>query len=144
MVKNTDKPFEPVFAVLDYVASSLRAVSTTEISEEPERPLDKTRRIVANLVAQEILRCVEDVRQRVIGPALDPEMVKEVLDTMVALAEDGMTMICVTHEMGFARQVADRIVFMDHGAIVEEDAPETFFKSPKTDRAREFLSQIVH
>ena len=76
--------------------------------------------------------------------ALDPEMVKEVLDTMVALAEDGMTMICVTHEMGFARQVADRIVFMDHGAIVEEDAPETFFKSPKTGRAREFLSQIVH
>ena len=120
MVKNTDKPFEPVFAVLDYVASSLRAVSTTEISEEPERPLDKTNRIVANLVAQEILRCVEDVRQRVIGPVLDPET-------------------------GFARRkVADRIVFMDHGAIVEEDAPETFFKSPKTGRAREFLSQIVH
>ena len=144
MIKNTDKPFERMFAVLDYVASSLRAVSTTEISEELKLPLNTTHRIVANLVAQGFLRRVEDVRQVVVGPALDPEMVKEVLDTMVALAEDGMTMICVTHEMSFARQVADRIVFMDHGAIVEEDTAETFFKSPKTGRAREFLSQIVH
>lgn len=76
--------------------------------------------------------------------ALDPEMVKEVLDTMVGLAADGMTMICVTHEMGFAREVADRIVFMDRGAIVEEDAPDAFFSAPKSEPAREFLSQIIH
>ena len=120
MVKNTDKPFEPVFAVLDYVASSLRAVSTTEISEEPERPLDKTNRIVANLVAQEILRCVEDVRQRVIGPVLDPET-------------------------GFARRkVADHTVFMDYAEIIEKDIAETFFRSPGTEHSRAFWSHIVH
>jgi len=76
--------------------------------------------------------------------ALDPEMVKEVLDTMVGLAADGMTMICVTHEMGFARQVADRVVFMDRGRIVEEGPPEEFFSAPKHDRSREFLSQLLH
>jgi ABC-type polar amino acid transport system ATPase subunit len=76
--------------------------------------------------------------------ALDPEMVKEVLDTMVGLAAEGMTMICVTHEMGFARQVADRIVFMDHGQIVEEAPPEQFFAAPKHARSREFLSQLLH
>jgi ABC-type polar amino acid transport system ATPase subunit len=76
--------------------------------------------------------------------ALDPEMVKEVLDTMVNLARDGMTMICVTHEMGFARQVADRVVFMDSGAIVEESPPEIFFSAPRTPRAQEFLKQILH
>jgi glutamate/aspartate transport system ATP-binding protein len=75
--------------------------------------------------------------------ALDPEMVKEVLDTMVGLARDGMTMLCVTHEMGFAREVADRVVFMDQGAIVEEAAPEDFFRAAKTDRARNFLKQII-
>ena len=76
--------------------------------------------------------------------ALDPEMVKEVLDTMVTLAEEGMTMICVTHEMGFARQVADRVIFMDRGRIVEEAPPEEFFENPKSDRSRLFLSQILH
>jgi len=77
--------------------------------------------------------------------ALDPEMVKEVLDVMVSLAqESGMTMLCVTHEMGFARNVADRVIFMDRGEIVEEAAPDTFFSSPKSDRAKKFLSQIVH
>jgi polar amino acid transport system ATP-binding protein/general L-amino acid transport system ATP-binding protein len=76
--------------------------------------------------------------------ALDPEMVKEVLETMVELARDGMTMVCVTHEMGFAREVADRVVFMDRGSIVEEAAPETFFRAPRTERARSFLSQILH
>ncbi|MGY8636925.1 amino acid ABC transporter ATP-binding protein [Bradyrhizobium sp. 14AA] len=76
--------------------------------------------------------------------ALDPEMVKEVLDTMVELARDGMTMVCVTHEMGFAREIADRVVFMDRGAIVEEADPETFFRAPRTERARGFLSQIIH
>src|SRR6201999_1565615 len=76
--------------------------------------------------------------------ALDPEMVKEVLDTMVSLAEDGMTMICVTHEMGFARQVADRVVFMDRGEIVEMNAPEAFFANPQHERTRQFLSQILH
>ncbi|MCA1494676.1 amino acid ABC transporter ATP-binding protein [Ensifer sp. NBAIM29] len=76
--------------------------------------------------------------------ALDPEMVKEVLDTMVALANDGMTMICVTHEMGFARQVADRVIFMDRGRIVEEGEPEEFFARPKTERASLFLSQLLH
>ena len=76
--------------------------------------------------------------------ALDPEMVKEVLETMVQLARDGTTMVCVTHEMGFAREVADRVVFMDRGSIVEEADPETFFRAPTTERARDFLSQIIH
>ncbi|WP_104825474.1 amino acid ABC transporter ATP-binding protein [Rhizobium sp. NXC24] len=76
--------------------------------------------------------------------ALDPEMVKEVLDTMVSLAKDGMTMVCVTHEMGFAREVADRVIFMDRGEIVESGSPEAVFGSPKTDRLRGFLGQILH
>ena len=76
--------------------------------------------------------------------ALDPEMVKEVLDTMVGLAEDGMTMLCVTHEMGFARTVANRVIFMDKGEIVEEADPETFFTSPKNERTQLFLGQILH
>jgi general L-amino acid transport system ATP-binding protein len=75
--------------------------------------------------------------------ALDPEMIKEVLDTMVGLAEDGMTMICVTHEMGFARQVADRVVFMDRGEVVEQGAPEQLFSNPSTERLKMFLSQIL-
>ncbi len=76
--------------------------------------------------------------------ALDPEMVKEVLDTMVQLAESGMTMLCVTHEMGFARQVANRIVFMDEGQIVEMNAPQAFFDNPQHERTKLFLSQILH
>jgi general L-amino acid transport system ATP-binding protein len=76
--------------------------------------------------------------------ALDPEMVKEVLDAMVSLAEDGMTMICVTHEMGFARQVADRVIFMDRGRIIEEASPSEFFDNPQSERSRAFLSQILH
>ncbi|HEY1029347.1 MAG TPA: amino acid ABC transporter ATP-binding protein [Pseudomonas sp.] len=76
--------------------------------------------------------------------ALDPEMVKEVLDTMVGLAEDGMTMLCVTHEMGFARTVADRVIFMDKGEIVEQAAPDAFFDDPQNPRTRAFLSQILH
>ena len=75
--------------------------------------------------------------------ALDPEMVKEVLDTMTALAEDGMTMIVVTHEMGFARKVADRVAFMDQGEIVEINAPAEFFANPRHERTRLFLSQIL-
>ena len=75
--------------------------------------------------------------------ALDPEMVKEVLDTMVGLAEDGMTMLCVTHEMGFARQVADRVIFMDAGAIVEMNRPESFFSAPQNERTRLFLGKIA-
>lgn len=75
--------------------------------------------------------------------ALDPEMIKEVLDVMVDLAHSGMTMICVTHEMGFARTVADRVIFMDEGEIVEEGAPEIFFGNPKFDRTASFLSQII-
>jgi len=75
--------------------------------------------------------------------ALDPEMIKEVLDVMVELAAEGMTMVVVTHEMGFARTVADRVVFMDRGEIVESAPPKTFFESPQTDRARLFLSQIL-
>ncbi|MDB6048403.1 MAG: artP [Pseudomonas sp.] len=76
--------------------------------------------------------------------ALDPEMVKEVLDTMVSLAEDGMTMLCVTHEMGFARTVANRVIFMDKGEIVEEAEPNAFFDNPQSDRTKLFLSQILH
>jgi general L-amino acid transport system ATP-binding protein len=76
--------------------------------------------------------------------ALDPEMVKEVLDTMVSLAEEGMTMLCVTHEMGFARQVANRVIFMDRGQVVEINTPNEFFKNPQHERTKEFLSQILH
>ncbi len=75
--------------------------------------------------------------------ALDPEMIKEVLDTMIELAEDGMTMLCVTHEMGFARQVANRVIFMDEGQIVEENVPAEFFDNPQNDRTKLFLSQIL-
>ena len=75
--------------------------------------------------------------------ALDPEMIKEVLDTMVALAEDGMSMVCVTHEMGFARKVANRVIFMDEGQIVEQNEPEAFFSNPQSDRTKLFLSQIL-
>ena len=75
--------------------------------------------------------------------ALDPEMVKEVLDTMISLADEGMTMICVTHEMGFARQVADRVIFMASGEIVEEGEPEDFFRAPKHERTRQFLGEIL-
>ena len=75
--------------------------------------------------------------------ALDPEMIKEVLDVMVDLAQTGMTMVCVTHEMGFARTVADRVVFMDGGEIIEENGPEAFFAAPQTARAKEFLGQIL-
>jgi general L-amino acid transport system ATP-binding protein len=76
--------------------------------------------------------------------ALDPEMIKEVLDVMVDLAESGMTMLCVTHEMGFARQVANRVIFMDRGQIVEQNAPEEFFSNPQSERTKLFLSQILH
>ncbi|WP_299891739.1 amino acid ABC transporter ATP-binding protein [uncultured Ruegeria sp.] len=75
--------------------------------------------------------------------ALDPEMIGEVLDVMVRLAEEGMTMICVTHEMGFARKVADRIIFMDAGEIIEEDDPESFFTNPKSERTKNFLEQVL-
>jgi general L-amino acid transport system ATP-binding protein len=75
--------------------------------------------------------------------ALDPEMIKEVLDVMVELANEGMTMLCVTHEMGFARQVADRVIFMDEGEIVEENAPEAFFSNPENERTKLFLSQVL-
>ncbi|MCX5464362.1 amino acid ABC transporter ATP-binding protein [Alcaligenes faecalis subsp. parafaecalis] len=76
--------------------------------------------------------------------ALDPEMVKEVLEVMVELAHTGMTMLCVTHEMGFARKVADRVIFMDQGEIIEQNTPDAFFDSPRSERTREFLSQIIH
>ena len=75
--------------------------------------------------------------------ALDPEMIKEVLDVMIELAEEGMTMVCVTHEMGFARTVADTMVFMDFGEIVERAPPKEFFANPKSERTRLFLSQIL-
>ncbi|MEX2407780.1 MAG: amino acid ABC transporter ATP-binding protein, partial [Rhodovibrionaceae bacterium] len=76
--------------------------------------------------------------------ALDPEMIAEVLDVMVSLAEDGMTMIVVTHEMGFARKVANRVIFMDGGEIIEQNEPEEFFSNPKSERTKLFLSQILH
>jgi general L-amino acid transport system ATP-binding protein len=75
--------------------------------------------------------------------ALDPEMIKEVLDVMIELAESGMTMICVTHEMGFAKTVANRVIFMDGGEIIEQNAPEEFFNNPQSDRTKLFLSQIL-
>ncbi len=75
--------------------------------------------------------------------ALDPEMISEVLDTMIELAEEGMTMICVTHEMGFAKRIADQMIFMDAGEIVEQAAPEKFFSAPDHERTQQFLSQIL-
>ncbi len=75
--------------------------------------------------------------------ALDPEMVSEVLDTMIELAKDGMTMVCVTHEMGFAKAVADRVVFMDAGEIIEENDPQSFFDNPQNERTKDFLGQIL-
>ncbi|HPQ95050.1 MAG TPA: amino acid ABC transporter ATP-binding protein, partial [Thiolinea sp.] len=75
--------------------------------------------------------------------ALDPEMIKEVLDVMIELAQEGMTMICVTHEMGFAREVANRVIFMDAGQIIEENEPESFFNHPQSERTQLFLSQIL-
>jgi len=75
--------------------------------------------------------------------ALDPEMISEVLDTMIDLASTGMTMLCVTHEMGFARKVADRVIFMDGGEIIEENKPEEFFTNPQNERTKLFLSQIL-
>ena len=76
--------------------------------------------------------------------ALDPEMIKEVLDVMIELAEEGMTMLCVTHEMGFAKKVADRVIFMDGGVIVEQNTPHEFFENPQVDRTRTFLDQILN
>ena len=76
--------------------------------------------------------------------ALDPEMIGEVLDVMVGLAQEGMTMMVVTHEMGFARKVADRIVFMDGGRIVEDSPKDAFFGAPRSERARDFLARIIH
>nr|WP_293962852.1 amino acid ABC transporter ATP-binding protein [Sneathiella sp.] len=76
--------------------------------------------------------------------ALDPEMISEVLDTMISLAEEGMTMICVTHEMGFAKTVADRVLFMDAGEIIEQAPPQEFFENPQSERTQLFLSQILH
>src|SRR3990172_8599067 len=76
--------------------------------------------------------------------ALDPEMIKEVLDVMIELAQEGMTMICVTHEMGFAQTVANRVIFMDGGEIVEQSDPETFFSNPQQERTKLFLSKIQH
>ncbi len=75
--------------------------------------------------------------------ALDPEMINEVLDVMKQLAKEGMTMICVTHEMGFAREVADRVIFMDEGLLIEENNPETFFNHPQNERTKDFLSKIL-
>ena len=76
--------------------------------------------------------------------ALDPEMINEVLDVMVGLAQEGMTMMVVTHEMGFARKVANRVVFMDQGAILEDAPKDEFFQAPRTERARDFLARIIH
>jgi len=76
--------------------------------------------------------------------ALDPEMIKEVLDVIIDLAEEGMTMLVVTHEMGFARTVADRVIFMDEGQIIEENTPDAFFDNPSSDRAQTFISQVLH
>ena len=75
--------------------------------------------------------------------ALDPEMIKEVLDMLVELAEGGMTMICVTHEMGFARKIADRVIFMDQGQIIEENNPKQFFEAPENARTQKFLKQVL-
>ena len=76
--------------------------------------------------------------------ALDPEMIKEVLEVMIELANEGITMLCVTHEMGFAKTVADRVIFMDEGEIIEQNTPQEFFDHPEHERTKLFLSQILH
>ena len=76
--------------------------------------------------------------------ALDPEMIKEVLEVMIELANEGITMLCVTHEMGFAKTVADRVIFMDEGEIIEQNTPQEFFDHPEHERSKLFLSQILH
>ena len=89
-----------------------------------------------------LIRCVDYLEEPT--SALDPEMVQEVLDVMIELAQENITMICVTHEMGFARQVADRVIFMDDGRILEEGSPEHFFENPQNPRCRDFLAKILH
>ncbi len=137
----------------------VRGISKAEAEETARKYLDRVRignqaeKYPAQLSGGQQQRvaiaralCMEPIAMLFDEPtsALDPEMVKEVLDTMVSLARDGMTMICVTHEMGFARQVADRVIFMAEGEILEENTPEEFFRAPKHERARNFLGEILH
>nr|WP_200840732.1 amino acid ABC transporter ATP-binding protein [Geminicoccus flavidas] len=152
----------PHLTVLENCALALRLVQGMAPKEAEERSMhylrkvhipDQARKYAAQLSGGQQQR-VAIARALAMQPdimlfdeptsSLDPEMVKEVLDTMVELAGEGMTMAVVTHEMGFARQVADRVIFMDHGKIVEEASPETFFSAPRAERARAFLQQILH
>ena len=152
----------PHLTVLENCALALRLVQGMAPKEAEERSMqylrkvhipDQARKYAAQLSGGQQQR-VAIARALAMQPdimlfdeptsSLDPEMVKEVLDTMVELAGEGMTMAVVTHEMGFARQVADRVIFMDYGRIVEEASPETFFSAPRAERARAFLQQILH
>jgi ABC-type polar amino acid transport system ATPase subunit len=152
----------PHLTVLENCALALRLVQNMPPKEAEERSMHYLRKVRIPEQAKKYAAQLSGGQQQRVAIAralamepdimlfdeptssLDPEMVKEVLDTMVELAGEGMTMAVVTHEMGFARQVADRVIFMDHGKIVEEASPEAFFSAPRADRARAFLQQILH
>ncbi|WP_027132791.1 amino acid ABC transporter ATP-binding protein [Geminicoccus roseus] len=152
----------PHLTVLENCALALRLVQGMPAKEAEERSMHYLRKVhIPDQAAKFAAQLSGGQQQRVAiaralamepdimlfdepTSSLDPEMVKEVLDTMVGLAGEGMTMAVVTHEMGFARQVADRVIFMDQGRIVEEAPPETFFSAPRSPRAKAFLQQILH
>ena len=121
----------------------LRKVKIPEQAQQVPRPALR-RAAAAGGDRPQLVHAAEDhaLRRADLG-ALDPEMIKEVLDTMIELAEEGMTMICVTHEMGFAQAVANRVIFMDQGQIVEQNEPKEFFNNPQSERTKLFLSQIL-
>ena len=150
----------PHLSVLENLTLSPILVQQTPLAEAEERAMDLLKRVKIPEQARKYpgqlsggqQQRVAIARSLMLKPdvmlfdeptsALDPEMINEVLDVMIELAEEGMTMICVTHEMGFARKVADLVVFMDDGEIVEAGPPEEFFNDPKSDRTKLFLSQI--
>ncbi len=151
----------PHLSVLENLTLSPILVQQTPLAEAEERAMDLLKRVKIPEQARKYpgqlsggqQQRVAIARSLMLKPdvmlfdeptsALDPEMINEVLDVMIELAEEGMTMICVTHEMGFARKVADLVVFMDDGEIVEAGPPEEFFNDPKSDRTKLFLSQIL-
>jgi general L-amino acid transport system ATP-binding protein len=151
----------PHLTVLENLTLAPMWVGKTPMKEAEERAMTQLKRVrIAEQAGKYPLQLSGGQQQRVaiarslcLTPkimlfdeptsALDPEMIKEVLDVMIELAGQGITMLCVTHEMGFARSVADRVIFMDQGQIIEENNPEDFFAHPKSDRTKDFLSKIL-
>ena len=151
----------PHLTVLENLTLSPMWVGRTPKKEAEEKAMEQLRRVrIAEQAHKYPLQLSGGQQQRVaiaralcLTPkimlfdeptsALDPEMIKEVLDVMIEMAEQGITMVCVTHEMGFAKAVADRVIFMDEGQIVEQNTPEAFFNNPQSERSRDFLSKIL-